>query len=93
MLVKLPQLSGGYGGFTLQGVLKLTYGDASLLQVDVASNESVYAMLFSNIQLSLFGFTFPPGVLVDALVFAGQPQAGTASNGNNIAWLVAAKQT
>lgn len=93
LLVKLPQLSGGYGGFTLQGVLKLTYGDANLLQVDVKPNERVYALLFSNIQLSLFGFTFPPGVLVDALVFAGQPQSNSPSNGNNIAWLVAAKQT
>lgn len=93
VMIKLPQLSGGYGGFTLQGILKLTYGDANLLQVDVASNEMVYAMLFSNIQLSLFGYTFPPGLLVDALVFAGEPQSGTPSNGNNIAWLVAAKQT
>jgi hypothetical protein len=92
VLVQLPQLGGGYGSFQLQGILKLVFGDANLLHVDLDDGSTVYAILFNNIALSLFGFTFPPGVMTDFLLFAGSPQPGQASNNNNLGWFVSAQQ-
>ncbi|HYK02931.1 MAG TPA: hypothetical protein VE974_14315 [Thermoanaerobaculia bacterium] len=91
VLVQLPQLSAGYGGFELQGILKTTFGDANLLQVDV-DGRPVYAILFNNIQLSIFGFTFPPGLIIDFLIFAGKPSETAATNTSNIAWFLGARQ-
>jgi hypothetical protein len=89
VLVGLPSLSAGYKGFQLQGVLKTKFGDANLLQVTLPDGSLVYAMLFGNIQLSVLGYSFPPGLLVDFLLFAGRP-AGASPNANNIAWLLSA---
>jgi hypothetical protein len=91
VMVQLPQLSAGYQGFNLEGILKTVFGDANMLRVDLPEGP-VYAILFSNVQLSVFGYTFPPGVLIDFMVFAGQPQGGASTNTNNIAWFVAAQQ-
>ncbi|OYW59010.1 MAG: hypothetical protein B7Z30_07505 [Rhizobiales bacterium 12-68-15] len=92
MLIQLPQLNAGAAGFALQGILKTTFGDANLLKVDLDGDELTYAMLFSNVQLSLFGYTFPPGVLIDFLLFAGPPNGSAPTNTNNLAWFVSTQQ-
>ncbi len=91
VLVQLPQVMAGYGGFNLQGILKTTFGDANLLKVDLPRGP-VYAILFNNIKLSIFGYSFPPGVVVDFTIFAGQPEQGESTNTSNIAWFLAAMQ-
>jgi hypothetical protein len=91
VLVQLPQAMAGYGGFNLEGILQTTFGDANLLKVDLESGP-VYAVLFNNIKLSVFGFSFPPGVLIDFVVFAGQPEQNQSTNSTNIAWFLAATQ-
>jgi hypothetical protein len=94
VLVQLPALSAGYGSFNLQGFLKTTFGDANLLRVELPGR-SVYAVLFNNIKLSILGFPVPPGVVVDFLVFAGQPDAPgmpAATNASNVAWYLSAQQ-
>jgi hypothetical protein len=93
VLVQLPSLSAGLFGFTLQGILKTTFGDANLLKVDLASGESVYAILFNNIKLSVFGFSFPPGVVTDFTLFAGTQDSGAPRNTSNIGWFLATHQT
>jgi hypothetical protein len=90
VMVQLPSAFAGYGGFELQGILKTIFGDANLLKVDLDSGP-VYAVLFGNIQLSLFGYNFPPGLAVDFLLFAGD--AATSNGGSNIAWFLGAKPT
>ncbi|WP_434625685.1 hypothetical protein [Azospirillum sp. B2RO_4] len=92
VLVQLPSLSAGYAGFDLQGILRTTFGDANLLKVDLDDGSQVYALLFGNIQLSVFGYRFPPGILVDFLLFAGSTAAASPGAGNtsNIAWLLSA---
>jgi hypothetical protein len=93
VLVQLPALTAGLFGFTLQGILQTTFGDANLLKVDLDSGEAVYAILFNNIKLSVFGFSFPPGLVVDFTLFAGTPESGAARNTSNIGWFLAAYQT
>jgi len=90
IVVQLPQLSAGYGGFNLQGILKTTFGDANLLKVDLP-NGPVYAMMFGNIKLSVLGYTFPPGYTINFILFAGTPEQGGSTNTSNIAWFVAAQ--
>ena len=90
----LPQLSAGAGGFELEGILKTTFGDANLLKVDLdGGQQTVYAFLFNNIQLSVFGYRFPPGMLIDFMVFAGATTPGKkeATNANNLAWFLSAQ--
>ena len=91
VLVQLPSLSAGLAGFTLQGILQTTFGDANLLKVVLPSGETVYAVTFTNVQLSVFGFTFPPGLLVDFVIFAGS--GGQDRNTSNVAWFLSAQQT
>lgn len=94
LFVQLPQLSAGAGGFELEGILKTTFGAANLLKVDLKDKQqTVYAFLFNNIQLSVFGYRFPPGVLIDFLVFAGAVTPGqkVATNTNNLAWFLSAQ--
>ena len=91
VLVQLPQVMAGYGGFTLQGILRTTFGDANLLKVDLPAGP-VYAILFNNIKLSIFGYSFPPGIVIDFTIFAGQPEQGGSTNTSNIAWFLAAMQ-
>jgi hypothetical protein len=91
VLVQLPQVFAGYGGFELQGILKTTFGDANLLRVDLESGP-VYAVLFNNIQLSVLGYGFPPGVVIDFLIFAGAAGSGASTNDTNLAWFLGASQ-
>jgi hypothetical protein len=93
VLVQLPSLSAGLFGFTLQGILKTTFGDANLLKVDLDSGQTAYAILFNNIKLSVFGYSFPPGVVTDFTLFAGAPDSGAPRNTSNIGWFLATHQT
>jgi hypothetical protein len=97
VLVQLPQAMAGYKGFNLQGILKTTFGDGNLLKVDLPNENGVgtfpvYAILFNNVALSIFGYTFPPGLVVDFLLFAGQPATGASTNTSNLAWYLSAMQ-
>lgn len=92
VLVQLPQLSAGYGGFNLQGILKTTFGDANLLKVEL-ENGSVYALMFNNIKLSVLGYSFPPGYLINFLLFAGTPAQAGPTNASNVAWFVGVQPT
>lgn len=90
VMVQLPQLSAGYQGFNLQGLLKTTFGDANLLKVELDHGAIVYAMVLNNIQFSVFGYTFPPGVMADFLLFAGASGDGDAKPyASNLAWYLA----
>jgi hypothetical protein len=93
VMIQLPALSVGYQGFNLEGLLKTTFGDVNLMKVDLGPSpaDSVYVLLFNNVQLSIFGYTFPPGVMIDFVVFAGPP-SGVATNTSNVAWFVAAQE-
>jgi hypothetical protein len=90
VLVQLPQVFAGYGGFQLQGILKTVFGDANLLMVELDDGSTVYAVLFNNVQLSILGKTFPSGLVVDFLIFAGSNPANPARNDNNLAWFLGA---
>jgi hypothetical protein len=48
----------------------------------------VYALLFNNVQLSVLGYTFPPGVVIDFLLFAGQASQSVNTNTSNLAWFL-----
>ena len=90
ILIQLPEVFGGAGGFALEGILRTTFGDANLIKVDI--DGPVYAILFSNIKFSVLGYSFPPGILIDFVIFAGPPQGGASRNTSNIAWFLAAQK-
>ena len=88
--VQLPQLSGGFKGFDLQGFLKTTFGDANLMAVEQEDQGTVYVMLFNHVALSIFGLSFPPGIIADFILFSNP--SGGAGNETNIAWNLAVTQ-
>ncbi|WP_148294287.1 hypothetical protein [Azospirillum sp. B506] len=87
--IKMPQLTAGSQGITLQGILSVVFGDANLVAVPV-DGEAVYALMLSNVQISLFGYKFPPGIMINFLLFAG---SGGGSSSSNLAWFVSAQET
>lgn len=89
--VQMPQLSGGYKGFDLQGFLKTTFGDANMMAVEKKDQSTVYAMLFNHVALSIFGISFPPGIIADFILFTNTSDG--AGNDTNIAWNLAVTQT
>lgn len=88
--VQMPQLSAGYKGFDLQGILKTTFGDANMMAVEMEDQGVVYVMLFNHVALSFFGIEFPPGIIADFILFTNASD-GTG-NDTNIAWNLAATQ-
>ena len=79
--MQLPSLSAGYQGFDLQGFVKTKFGDSNMLMVPVerdGKESTVYALSFDNVQLSVFGFSLPPGVLIDFLLFSGAAAGATS---------------
>ena len=92
LMIQLPAVFAGAGGFSLEGLLRTTFGDANLLKEEL-DGRAVYAILFSNIKFSVLGFSFPPGILIDFVIFAGQPATGQLANASNIAWFLAAQPT
>jgi hypothetical protein len=92
VFIELPSLSAGYQGFDLQGFVKTKFEDANLLQVETEPGQSVYAMSFDNVQLSVLGFGLPPGVLVDFFLFSGNQKdpATKVDDASSIGWLLSA---
>jgi hypothetical protein len=86
MTVQLPELTPGFKGMSLQGVLKTTFGTANLLYMPFTKNNEqsmLYALAFNNVQLSLFGIGLPPGIMLDLFLFSD-----VSSGTNNLGWLV-----
>lgn len=90
MSVQLPELTPGFKGMSLQGVLKTTFGSANLLHMKYdkgSESKWLYALAFNNVQLSLFGIGLPPGVMLDLFLFA-DVNSDTGSK-SNLGWLLA----
>jgi hypothetical protein len=81
--VRLPALTPGIAGYSLQGVLKTSFGEGNLFRFQRASGRDVYSLLFNNVALKLFGFTLPPGVVLDFVLFA---DPGPAPGTSNLGW-------
>jgi hypothetical protein len=81
--VKLPALTPGVAGYSLQGVLKTTFGEGNLLRFSRTGGRDVYSLLFNNVALKLFGITLPPGVVLDFVLFA---DPGEAPGKSNLGW-------
>lgn len=87
--IQLPEVSGGLLGFNLEGILKTVFGDANLMQVNLTNpDQTVYALLFNNVAISILGVKLPPKVIVNFVVFADPAQGGS-----NLAWSLATGQT
>lgn len=90
MSVQLPELTPGFKGMSLQGVLKTIFGSANLLHMKYdkgPGSDWLYAMAFNNVQLSLFGIGLPPGVMLDLFLFADV--GGDTGSKSNLGWLLA----
>jgi hypothetical protein len=89
MSVHLPELTPGFKGMSLQGILKTTFGSANLLHMKYdngSESDRIYALAFNNVQLSLFGIGLPPGIMLDLFLFAdANSDAGSKSN---LGWLL-----
>jgi hypothetical protein len=92
VMVQLPQAFAGYGSFQLQGILKTVFGAANLLMVELDDGSTTYALLFNNVQLSVMGYNFPAGRVIDFLIFAGGASAEGVSeddkSSRNVAWFL-----
>lgn len=90
IFVQLPFVSAGAFGMNLQGLLKTTFGDANLMRVKTKvgtpEERATYVVLFNNISVSVLGMKFPPRVIVDFILFAGQD----TGSGGNLGWSLAA---
>lgn len=92
VFIELPSLAAGYQGFDLQGFISTRFESANLLKVKTDDDRIVYAMSFDNVQLAVFGYGLPPGVLVDFLLFSGN-QSGTqqkVTDASSIGWVLSA---
>lgn len=88
--VQLPELTPGFKGMSLQGILKTSFGSANLLHMEYKKDGAVhfmYALAFNNVQLTLFGIGLPPGVMLDLFLFA-DVKSDTGHKGN-LGWLLA----
>jgi len=81
--VRLPALTPGVAGYSLQGVLKTSFGEGNLFRFTRDGGRSVYSLLFNNVALKLFGFTLPPGVVLDFVLFA---DPGASPGTSNLGW-------
>ena len=73
--LKLPDSTGGKREISLQGILKLTFGDIRFL-VD----GDAYLLQLRKIALSLFTLSFPPGQ-IDLLIFGNPNEADNTTLG------------
>ncbi|MEM9292186.1 MAG: hypothetical protein AAGD01_10935 [Acidobacteriota bacterium] len=85
LAIQLPQVTPGVLGFSLQGVLRTRFGTCNL--VELAGQR--FVLTFNNVGLSLLGFEFPPGYIIDFLISADPHQSDAAAN---VAWLLALKR-
>ena len=91
LFVQLPAVTPGIKGMSLQGVISVGYGDATLAKLATKTAQGgeleAYTILFNNVALKLVGFTLPPGVMLDFILFA-PPTAKDPSLGN-LGWYLA----
>ena len=91
LFVQLPAVTPGIKGMSLQGVIGVNLGDASLAKLKTKTPEGgeldAYTILFNGIALKLIGITLPPGVMLDFILFA-PPTAKDPSLGN-LGWYLA----
>jgi hypothetical protein len=67
---------------TLQGLLKLTFGDANLVRVMYHKGDPprpVFALLLNNVAVSVLGIKVPPNVVSDLILFS-DPENAAHSN-------------
>jgi hypothetical protein len=89
--IELPGVTPGFRGMELQGVLKTSFGTANMARfpgsADGGGRES-YVLSFNDVGLRLFGYKLPPGIIIDALLFAavGDPAL------SNLGWYLGVKQ-
>ncbi len=91
--IKTPFSGGGGKQFSLQGVLKLV---TESIRLEKDPKQSQYAMLFTNIKVSLLGLKFPRSGNTLLYLF-GDPtptkkETGDASDTGNLAWFGAYKR-
>ncbi|WP_233968915.1 hemagglutinin [Pectobacterium polaris] len=70
--LSMPGVSGGDRAISLQGVLKLAFGDVSFLV-----SPPTYILQLKNIALKFLSLTFPPNGQINMLMF-GNPDAQTS---------------
>src|SRR6185436_5935644 len=51
--VRLPALTPGVAGYSLQGVLKTSFGEGNLFRFNRQGGRPVYSLLFNNVALKL----------------------------------------
>ncbi|HZM85120.1 MAG TPA: hypothetical protein VFF31_01065 [Blastocatellia bacterium] len=78
--LSLPGVKGGERAITLQGVVKLTFGDISFLV-----NDSNYILQLRNIALSILSISIPPSGQTNIVLF-GDP---TGSDRETLGWYAA----
>ena len=82
--LSIPGVKGGERAITLQGVIKLTFGDVSFLVSD-----SSYILQLRNIALSILGISIPPSGQTNIVLF-GDP---TGSDRETLGWYAAYVKT
>jgi hypothetical protein len=93
LTIQLPGASGGFDSLNVQGMLKLVFGEANLMQVPYTppgggQTLPVYAILFNNVALSVIGIKLPPKVVSDLILFSDPANA----TGSNLAGCLAVRQ-
>jgi hypothetical protein len=89
--IKTPFTGGGGKQFSLQGVLKLV---TQSIRLEKHPAKPQYAMLFTNIKVSLLGLKFPPSGNTLLYLFGNpnESSTGDAAGIGNLGWFGAYKQ-
>jgi hypothetical protein len=92
MWIKTPFSGGGGKQFSIQGILKLV---TQSIRLEKQPDKPEYAMLFTNIKVSLLGLKLPPSGNTLLYLFGnpGDKGTGAASQTGNLGWFGAYKQT
>lgn len=92
--LQLPGASAGFKDLSLQGFIKLVFGDANLMRIEYTGpnqdepGRTVFALLCNNVALSLLGYKLPPKVVADLILFSDPSQAA----GSNLAGCIAVQE-
>jgi hypothetical protein len=94
LTIRLPGASAGYQELTIQGLIKLVFGDATLMKIAYTppsggAAEPVFALLFSNVALSVLGIKLPPKVVSNLVLFSDPAQPASS----NLAFCLAVSET
>ena len=83
--LRLPGISAGIGGFSIQGVIKLSFKTAEFL-VDTSGDKAGYLLKLKNLLLKVLVFSMPPNAQTQLIIF-GNPD-GTVSD-RSVGWYAA----